>query len=132
MRGICAKGAAAREHLMWELGRLSCRVPMYASTQHAVPPDILMNWFGKLQNVDWSKSELTRFQAIFSQACRVSGDRSVDLSLDQQAQVLQFMRGTGAPTDCINVIENFVESSDQDKRMLFGESLPLGLKLVKS
>lgn len=130
VKRIEAKSDSRRVHLMWELGRLCCRVPMYANTQFAVPPTSLMEWFSRLSDMEWTKPELSRFQTIFAQACRISGDRSVDLNLDQRRSVTDFMHRTGASQELTRMIETLVETSDQDKRMLFGEALPHGLKLA--
>lgn len=132
LRRILTTPGSLREHLMWELGRLGCRVPMYASTHYSVPPAVLMTWFRSLREVDWSPGELKRFHAIFAQACRLSGDASADLSSDERAEVVEYLTRTGASPQTTEIVEHRVESSELDKRMLFGDSLPLGLRLVKS
>nr|WP_315188370.1 Hsp70 family protein [uncultured Albidiferax sp.] len=112
----------------WALGRIGARQPLYASLHHVVPPDIAAQWLQALLAADWSQAEPAAFAA--TQIARATGDRARDIPEALRQQVLDRLTAARAAPGWIAMVREVTALDAADTKRVFGESLPVGLKLV--
>ncbi|GAC1352476.1 MAG: Hsp70 family protein [Polyangiales bacterium] len=110
------------------LGRLGARVPTYASAHHVVPSSAAETWLSHLLRADFRAIPTVPFAAV--QLSRATGDRVRDVSEASRAEVVRRLVQIGANAEWIRCVREVVVVDDAQKRELFGESLPMGLRLV--
>nr|WP_315428533.1 Hsp70 family protein [uncultured Albidiferax sp.] len=113
----------------WALGRIGARQPLYASLHHVVPPDVAAQWLEAVLAQDWSQVEPAAFAA--TQIARATGDRVRDVPDALRQQVLDRLTAARAAPAWIAMVREVTALDAADARRAFGESLPVGLKLVR-
>jgi molecular chaperone DnaK (HSP70) len=113
----------------WALGRLGARVPFYGSVHDVVSRDLAQEWLEQVLKLDWRTLEPAAFAA--TQLARLSGDRERDLSLELRERVVERLRNARAPQTWIALVQTVTELDSADESLIFGESLPPGLRLVE-
>ncbi|MFZ4286202.1 Hsp70 family protein [Variovorax sp. HJSM1_2] len=114
--------------ISWALGRIGARQPLYASLHHVVPPEVAAMWLQALLATDWSQAEPAAFAA--TQIARATGDRARDIPDALRQQVLDKLTAARVPAAWITTVREVTELDAADTKRVFGESLPVGLKLV--
>ena len=112
----------------WALGRIGARQPLYASLHHVVPPVVAAQWLQALLAADWSQAEPAAFAA--TQIARATGDRARDIPEALRQQVLDRLTAARAAPGWIAMVREVTALDAADTKRVFGESLPVGLKLV--
>lgn len=112
----------------WALGRLGARVPFHGSIHDVVPRDLARAWLEQVLMLDWQSVEPAAFAA--TQLARLSGDRERDLNPDMRERVVERLRKEKAPQKWIAMVQAVTELDSADESLIFGESLPPGLRLV--
>jgi hypothetical protein len=112
----------------WVIGRLGARVPFYGSAHQVVRPDVAEEWLQKLLQMDWSATEGTSFAATM--IARATGDRARDVSDPARGEVVARLEKAKASAAWIKMVREPVVLGASDEQRIFGESLPVGLKLV--
>ena len=123
-KGHCAPYLSA-------LGLLLNRCPL-----HAGPGDpsmsrlkLVEHAYSAFRGFDWAEPELAELQILFLRAARVTGDRSLDLSMPLRELIARKMENTGVPPQRTAAIRGFVPVGRSDRASLYDESLPPGLIL---
>ena len=122
------KAAPEPGHALWALGRLGARVPFHASAHCVVPPATAGEWINALLALDWKRTEGAA--AAAANIARLSGDRARDLPPDLRQAVATRLDAMHAPAAWVLRLHDVVELDEAGERSVFGESLPVGLKLV--
>ncbi len=112
----------------WALGRLGARVPFYGSVADVVERDLAQAWLEQVLRLDWRTVEPAAFAA--TQLARLSGDRERDLDLLPRERVVERLTKAKAPPRWIAMVESVIELDQAEASLIFGESLPPGLRLV--
>ncbi len=112
----------------WALGRIGARQLLYASLHHVVPPDVAAVWLEALLAGDWSQAEPVAFAA--TQIARATGDRARDIPDALRQRVLDRLTAARVPPAWMTMVREVTELDAADTKRVFGESLPVGLKLV--
>ncbi|SAL45200.1 Hsp70 family protein [Caballeronia humi] len=112
----------------WAVGRIGARQPFYGSAHGVVPPEVAVEWLAAILALDWKKVEPAAFAAV--QIARMTGDRSRDLPADTRAEVVRRLTAANASRTWIDMVSETVELDRADEGRVFGESLPVGLKLI--
>jgi molecular chaperone DnaK (HSP70) len=112
----------------WALGRLGTRVPFHGQVQDIVPAEQAAAWMEEILRLDWKQAEPALFAA--TQLSRMSGDRERDLDDALRRRVVERLRAAKAPPKWIAMVEEVTELDSTDASLVFGESLPPGLRLV--
>jgi molecular chaperone DnaK (HSP70) len=112
----------------WALGRLGARVPLYGSVHDVIPRDLAEAWLEQLLRIDWRTLEPAAFAA--AQLARMSGDRQRDLDPALRERVGERLRKEKAPEKWITMVEEVTQLDRSEESLIFGESLPPGLRLV--
>lgn len=118
-------------YTFWSLTRLGARVPFYGPLNTILHPDIAEAWVDQLITfVPSHESERLAWLFCLSQLARQSGLRAVDLSEATRCRVLDVLKGQTTPATWPKMVEEVVGTAQADRTQLFGESLPIGLRLA--
>ncbi|MFL7807030.1 MAG: hypothetical protein AB8I80_00295 [Anaerolineae bacterium] len=112
----------------WALGRLGARVPFYGNIHDVVSRECAAAWLAQILDLDWRAVEPAAFAA--TQLARMSGDRERDLDLAQRESVVERLRREMAPQKWIDMVQTVTALDSSEESLVFGESLPPGLRLV--
>jgi hypothetical protein len=116
--------------ILWTLGRLGTRVPLYGGWDQLVRTEKLESVLRKLLQASAVRSESLRgaYSLCLMQCAQRTGDRRRDLSNAMRQMVLEEMRTLAMPEKHLQRVAE-VSSGDQDLEAIVGESLPLGFSL---
>lgn len=112
--------------LLFALGRIGSRVPVYGPLNVVLPPDVVGNWIDRLKELDNADPSV---QFALMQMARRTNDRYRDLSATAQASVITELENGDAPSRFIELVQSGGALDPKEAGMVFGESLPVGLKL---
>ncbi|MEW6731861.1 MAG: Hsp70 family protein [Acidobacteriota bacterium] len=118
----------AGENELWSLGRLGARIPFAATIDTVLPPTVVMRWIEILLTVDIPAVEA--FAATLVQLAARTDDPVRDIGESLRAQVAARLIALGKPA-LVDSIETAIASTRRDAARIFGESLPVGLRLLQ-
>jgi molecular chaperone DnaK (HSP70) len=128
-RWLLERTWTSRDPRLWAaLGRVGARTPAYASVHHVVPPNVVERWLDHLLREKWK--EVTSAARTAAQLARVTGDRSRDVSAEVRAAVERELVKVEAPSEWARGVREFVPVEETERALLFGEDLPVGLRLL--
>ena len=113
---------------LWAIGRLGARVPFHGSAHRVVPIDAAVAWLNALLELEWKRVDGAA--AAAANLARMSGDRARDLPAEFRHQVIERLRTLHAPPTWIERVSEVVPLDEAGEQGVFGEALPLGLKLL--
>ena len=117
-------------YAFWSLTRLGTRVQLYGPLNSVVHPEIVEGWIEELLTfVPANDSEKNGWLFCLSQLARQSGLRAVDVSDLTRNRVLGTLRTNPCPGAWKRMVEEVVHSGGEEAAKMFGESLPIGLRL---
>jgi molecular chaperone DnaK (HSP70) len=118
-------------HVLWCLGRLGARVPLFGPANTVVPRDKAERWTNALLDRTYAPGRETA-DAIFalSQIARVANDRSRDLDESLRQQVVTRLISLGAEEAVLRPVREFCELEAAQQGQALGDSLPIGLRLT--
>jgi molecular chaperone DnaK (HSP70) len=116
----------ARSAMVWALGRIATRVPVYGPLNRGVPVDVASQWLMTLMRV--RKPDETDLLAVL-QLARRTGDRYRDLGDKPRGEVIDWMQGHGAPPHFLELVSQGGLLDREEQGRIFGESLPKGLQI---
>ena len=94
-------------------------------------PGIAPGWLEKLLEYrPETEGELLGWAFCLAQISRKSGLRGVDLSELQTAEVAKLLRSIKVPEAWPRIVEEVVRDADDERSKVFGEALPIGLRLT--
>ena len=112
----------------WALSRVGARVPFYGSAHNIVTVEIVEKWLKQILELPWEKDSPFAFTAAF--LARKSGDRARDISPQISQIVIERLKSIKAPQNWVDMVEQVIELDETAQRMLAGDSLPVGIKLI--
>jgi len=112
----------------WALGRLTARVPFHGGLETVIPPDKLAPMLKSVMAQDWRKNQNAAFAAVMM--VRMTHDRSRDLAESVRNSVIEKLAAAKAPDLWQRIVSEYVELDEADSKRVFGEALPVGLKLL--
>jgi molecular chaperone DnaK (HSP70) len=118
-------------YLLWCLGRLGARVPLYAPANTVVRKETAEGWTSTLLARTFAAGRETD-DAIFAltQLARVANDRARDLDGALRDKVILRMAELGADEVAIRPVREYHELESAQQVQALGDSLPIGLRLV--
>ncbi|MBA4186419.1 MAG: molecular chaperone DnaK [Planctomycetaceae bacterium] len=120
-------------YAFWSLTRLGARVQLYGPLNSVIHPDIVEQWIEELLPfTPGNESEKNGWLFCLSQLARQSGLRAVDVTDLTRNRVLGVLRSHPCPAAWKRMVEEVVASEGEEATRLFGESLPIGLRLSSS
>ena len=128
--GQLKKLPAVPNYLFWSLTRIGGRVPFYGPLNTVVHPDIAERWLeAALGFRPNGEGELLGWAFCLAQLARRSGLRGVDVGDEVSAGVAKLLRTLRVPAGWPRLAEEVVRDAGDEQARLFGESLPIGLRL---
>jgi molecular chaperone DnaK (HSP70) len=123
------KVGAVRDAALWAIGRLGARVPMYGPLNTVVGPREAEHWLGRLLEMT-QPPEAIMFSLV--QMARRTNDRYRDVDDDIRQRVLGRLDHQSAPHHYFELVAHGGELEEEEAGLMFGESLPRGLRLASS
>ncbi len=121
------KIAAVRNAAVWALGRIGARVPLYGPLNTVVPAEVAANWAVRVMAM---RQEVETSPLALMQICRKTGDRYRDISEKLRGEVLTWLKARETPPHFVQLVAEGGELEAAEQGMVFGESLPQGLRLA--
>jgi molecular chaperone DnaK (HSP70) len=117
-------------YVLWSLGRLGARVPLYGLANTVVGREKAERWIETLLGREFAAGRETA-DAIFaiSQIARCSGDRARDLSDSIRDRALERLAALGADEEILRPVREYHELEAAQEGQALGDSLPIGLRL---
>ncbi len=123
---------ASRPAMLWTVGRLGARTPLYGPLNTIVPIEVVSRWVEQLL-AEPLLIESPDAQLLFAimLLARRTDDRYRDLPDSTRQQVLSRLRDAGhAAHHLVELVEQGGSLDSEEQGRAFGESLPRGLRLV--
>jgi hypothetical protein len=60
----------------------------------------------------------------------MTGQRAIDVSVEARSKVAAKLRSLSVSAEWVKTVEEVVEVRGEERSQMFGESLPIGLRLV--
>ena len=113
---------------LWALSRLGGRELLYGSTDRVVPVSDVVQWIRTLMSWEWTHQKPV-VQAVIQMA-RKTGDRLRDIGEENLMEIKQWLLTLPGEHENIESLEAAIPFQPDEKNLIFGESLPLGLVLT--
>lgn len=118
---------ASRAAMLWTLGRLGARAPIYGPLNTIVPTEVVARWIESL--LEFPPDPQMPFTLLL--LARRTDDRYRDLPDSLRARVLDWLRGfPETPAHFLELIERAGHLDAEEQGRAFGDSLPRGLRLL--
>lgn len=126
------QSSSYRPALLWAVGRLASRWPIYGPLNTVVPPREAARIVEQLLRATDGEidADLAMKQLAVKQIATKTEDRYRDLASDTTEDVIQWLKLTEAPQRYLDAVQLGGVAND-DETALFGESLPLGIRLIR-
>ena len=120
-----------RGAMLWTLGRMGCRRPVYATLQQVVPASVVQGWIEKLLSLEDAVFVdcLEPMSLCMMQLAVKTHDRYRDHSSSLRDRVVHRLEEAGAPKTHIDLISSGGKLDDSMEESILGDSLPLGFRL---
>lgn len=118
-------------YAFWALTRLGARVLLYGPLNAVVHHQVVEGWLQQLVGFQpGHESERTQWAFCLAQLCRKTGQRALDIDDSHRASVLAVLKSLAVPPHWVQMVEEVVELEGEEQSQMFGESLPIGLRLL--
>jgi molecular chaperone DnaK (HSP70) len=118
--------ANLRESVLFALGRLGARVPVYGPLNDLIPIELAEQWAARIVQLN-PREEKAAFTLV--QLTRRTGDRYRDVSDDTRQTTLDWMTAGAAPDHYRELVLTGGQLQSEEQRIAFGETLPRGLRI---
>ena len=121
------KAAAVRDALLFALGRIGARVPVYGPLNAVLPVERVEAWARRLLELNLPDDK-SAFALV--QLARRTGDRHRDVSDDLRAAILERLESRAAAPHLLELVRAGGTLAADEQRTVFGETLPRGLRIA--
>lgn len=118
----------AHDAAAWALGRLGSRSPAYGPLNCVVPAENAREWLRLIGQLDDPPAS-SRLAVL--QLARFTGDRWRDLDAGERDSAAEWLARHGASQHYLELVRQGGSLEAEDEAAVFGESLPLGVHLVR-
>jgi hypothetical protein len=127
-----ARRSPSPPHAFWSLTRLGARVLLYGPLNGVVHPQVTERWIDALAAFEpGNESERLGWAFCLAQLARRSGQRAIDVDDSHRRTVLTVLRALKVPSHWTQMVEEVTELEADEQSQLFGEALPIGLRLAR-
>ncbi|MGB7323718.1 MAG: Hsp70 family protein [Rubripirellula sp.] len=123
------KAEKLRPALLWAIGRLGSRQPIYGPLNTAVPPTKVADWIESLIAIDLDEPSSP---LAITQLGRKTGDRYRDLDEPARTKAADYLQKKSANPHFITLLTEGGNLNREEEAAVFGDSLPLGIRLARS
>lgn len=113
------------EAVLWALARIGAREPMYGPLNELIPVDTVEQWLQKIMSFPPYKNS----PLCVMQLSRKTGDRYRDIADSIRREVVAYLKKHKASEHMIMLVEQGGELEKGEESLVFGESLPHGLRM---
>jgi molecular chaperone DnaK (HSP70) len=118
-------------YAFWALTRIGSRMLFYGPLNLVVHPQVVEGWLEQLLAFKpGNDSEKNGWAFCLANLARLTGQRALDVDDAVRHRVLDVLHGLKVPAQWSEMVERVVHLEAGDRGQLFGESLPIGLRLV--
>ena len=122
------EGKKVRQQYWWSLSRIGSREPLYGPVDLVVDPRKVTNWIEKILKKDWPDPKPVGL--ALAQIARLTGDRKRDLDPAVVEQVVTWLTPHGWASPLIQTLKEVRPMEETEKSLIFGESLPSGIRML--
>ncbi len=120
----------APTYAFWSLTRIGARRLLYGPLNTIVHPELVAGWVDPLIAFEPSHpAEVTAWGFCLSQLARRTGQRALDVEEALSQRVAARLKEVSLPPGWVRMVEQVVERQAEEQSQVFGESLPIGLRL---
>jgi hypothetical protein len=120
-------------YAFWALTRLGARVLLYGPLNTVVHHQIVERWLDALLAFEpGHANERAAWAFCLVQLVRRTGQRALDIDDSHRQSVLTLLRSLDVSPHWVRMVEDVSELESDEQSQMFGESLPIGLRLVHS
>ncbi len=116
-----------RPAMVWAVGRLGARSPLYGPLNTVVPAAAAGDWLTKL--IRDRGNESAECQLAVMQLTRRTDDRYRDLAEKLRREAVDWLSLANAPAHFVELVRTGGALDSDEQGLVFGESLPKGLRL---
>ncbi len=116
-----------RGPMLWSLGRIGQRVPVYGPLNTVVPREVAESWLDQLLSL--AGDDPAAALAVM-QLTRRTDDRYRDLSEKHRRESIDVLESIQAPGHLIDLVRVGGQLDAGEQQQVFGESLPIGLRIA--
>jgi hypothetical protein len=113
--------------VVWAIGRLGSRVPLYGPLNTVLPADTMSQWLPRLTKL--LRNDPTDHLTIM-QLARRTPDRYRNLPEETRRVAADWLEDNDAPGHYMELVKHGGTLDWEERGRIFGESLPVGLKIV--
>ena len=96
-------------------------------------PQVVQKWIDALLPFEPAhQSERMAWTFCLTQLARRSGQRAIDIDDSHRLHALNILHAQKAPSHWIRMVEDVLELEADEQSQMFGEALPIGLRLKRS
>ena len=121
------KMESVRPAIVWAIGRLGARTPLYGPLNTVVPAETAGHWLKRL--IDSFGGDPAGALAVMQMA-RKTDDRYRDLSQKQRDAAAAYLTRENAPEHFLALVQSGGTLDREEQGLVFGEALPKGLRLT--
>jgi molecular chaperone DnaK (HSP70) len=121
------KTPAVQDALVWTVGRIGSRQPMYGPLNVVPPADMAAKWARGLMELSAGEGNVA---LALMQLTRRTNDRYRDVDEATRRLVLEWMERTGSAEHLRQLVATGGTLAGEEQGRVFGESLPQGLRLA--
>jgi hypothetical protein len=121
------KMETARPAIVWAVGRLGARAPLYGPLNAVVPVETAAVWLKRLTDAFGGDPD---GPLAVMQIARKTDDRYRDLTPKQRDLAAAYLRKENAPEHFVALVESGGTLDREEQGLVFGEALPKGLRLA--
>lgn len=115
----------------WALTRLGARRLLYGPLNGVVHPHVVESWLDQIVSFEpGNQSERAGWLFCLAQLARQSGQRALDIDDSHRKSVLTVLHNEKAREHLVRMVEEVLELEGEEQSELFGEALPIGLRLL--
>lgn len=112
--------------LLWTLGRIGARQPVYGPLNAVVSPEVVTEWLQKLIKLE---AGIPVLALALMQLARKTDDRYRDVPETVRESVVHALIKHSAPEHFIGLVRDGGTLDAEEQGLIFGESLPKGLRI---
>ncbi len=117
-------------YLFWSLTRLGTRTPFYGPLNTVLHPRIVEGWLEDCVGFEPTNDhERLGWGFCLAQLARMTGQRALDIDDSHRKTVRTALRGSDLPEVWEQMVTQVIDPAGDDQAQLFGEALPIGLRL---
>ncbi len=116
----------ARPAMIWAVGRLGQRVPVYGPLNTVVPPQTASAWLEALTQLE---TDLPVHDLAIMQLARRTADRYRDLDEKARQRAADWLADREVSPHLIELVRDGGQLDEQERNRVFGEKLPSGIRI---